>query len=64
LARLVVQGKYFSHTGALSTICADGIDCEIHQNLVHYALLNLKAGEELTVDYSKYSEPIPAWLVT
>jgi hypothetical protein len=24
LARLVVQGKYFSHTGALSTICADG----------------------------------------
>jgi hypothetical protein len=32
----VVQGKYFSHTGTLSTICAEGVDRKIYQNLVHY----------------------------
>jgi hypothetical protein len=32
-------------------------------NYDFYALRDIKAGEELTVDYFKYSDPMPAWLV-
>jgi hypothetical protein len=28
-----------------------------------YALSEIKAGEELTVDYSKYTDPVPDWLM-
>jgi FRG domain len=31
-------------------------------NYDFYALTKIKAGDELTADYSKYSDPIPAWL--
>lgn len=32
------------------------------ENYDFFALENIKAGDELTVDYSKYSDPLPAWL--
>lgn len=32
-------------------------------NYDFYALGEIKAGEELTVDYSKYSDPVPDWLM-
>jgi hypothetical protein len=32
------------------------------KNYDFYALRKIKAGEELTVDYSKYSDQMPAWL--
>jgi hypothetical protein len=28
-----------------------------------FALRNIKAGEELTADYSTYSDPMPDWLM-
>jgi len=28
-----------------------------------YALVDIEAGDELTVDYSKYSDQMPAWLM-
>jgi hypothetical protein len=33
------------------------------KNYDFYASRKIKAGEELTVDYSKYSDPMPAWLI-
>jgi hypothetical protein len=32
-------------------------------NYDFYAARKIKAGEELTADYSKYSDPMPAWLM-
>ena len=34
-----------------------------NENYDFYALKDIKAGEELTVDYSEYSDPLPAWLM-
>jgi hypothetical protein len=33
------------------------------KNYDFYASRKIKAGDELTVDYSKYSDPMPAWLM-
>jgi hypothetical protein len=33
------------------------------KNYDFYASREIKAGDELTVDYSKYSDPMPAWLM-
>jgi hypothetical protein len=32
-------------------------------NYDFYTLVKIKAGDELTVDYSKYSDPLPDWLM-
>jgi hypothetical protein len=33
------------------------------KNYDFYASANIKPGDELTVDYSKYSDPLPGWLM-